>query len=183
MIHNREELREILKREGLDYLGIGKNRMNKILKLNPDYLIWRFVKALRHAEYHFNTGHTVRYYLWERRKNRLGAKLGISIWCNTIDAGLRIWHYGSVIVNGSCKIGKNCQLHGENCIGNRGKEDAAVPVIGDNVDIGVGAKIIGDIYIASGCTIGANAVVTKSCHEEGAVLVGIPARVIRQETL
>ena len=51
-------------------------------------------------------------------------------------------------------------------------------MIGDNVDIGVGAVIIGNIYIANNVRIGANAVVTKSCYEEGAILVGNPAKTL-----
>ena len=47
---------------------------------------------------------------------------------------------------------------------------------GDNVDIGVGAKIIGGVTIADNIKIGANAVVTKSFYEEGITLVGVPAR-------
>ncbi|MCO4605885.1 Serine acetyltransferase [Streptococcus infantarius subsp. infantarius] len=64
-----------------------------------------------------------------------------------------------------------------NCIGNSGSEKQA-PIIGNNVDIGVGAKIIGDVKIADNITIGANAVVTKSCTIEGATLVGVPAKVM-----
>lgn len=50
------------------------------------------------------------------------------------------------------------------------------PQIGNNVEIGVGAKVIGNITIADNIKIGANAVVTKSFDEEGITLVGIPAR-------
>lgn len=78
------------------------------------------------------------------------------------------------------KIGKNCQFHGNNCVGNKGVLDEAAPRLGDNVEIGVGAKIIGDIYIADGVKIGANAVVVKSCYNKGATLVGIPALEVRK---
>lgn len=71
-------------------------------------------------------------------------------------------------------------MHGMNCIGNKGVANSGVPVIGDNVNIGVGAKIVGDVYIADDVSIGANAVVTKSCYEKGEVLVGIPAKNIGQ---
>ena len=67
-----------------------------------------------------------------------------------------------------------------NCIGNKGIADSGVPVIGNNVNIGVGAKIIGDIYIADNVCIGANAVVTESCHVEGATLIGVPAKMIKK---
>ena len=48
-------------------------------------------------------------------------------------------------------------MHGDNCIGNNGKDDEC-PIIGSHVDIGVGAKILGGVHIADNCTIGAGAV-------------------------
>lgn len=51
----------------------------------------------------------------------------------------------------------------------------ASPTIGNNVYIGPGAKIFGDIQIADGVKIGANAVVNKSCLHKNAILVGVPA--------
>ena len=62
-----------------------------------------------------------------------------------------------------------------NCIGNKGTVNSGVPILGSNVNIGVGAKIIGDIRIANDVTIAANAVVVKTCNEIGATLLGIPA--------
>ena len=49
------------------------------------------------------------------------------------------------------------------------------PRIGNNVDMGVGAKVLGGIPIADDIKIGANAVVTKSFNEAGITIVGIPA--------
>ena len=77
-------------------------------------------------------------------------------------------------MNRGARVGKNCVLHGDNCIGNNGNDNVC-PIIGDNVDIGVGAKIIGNVHIANNVKIGAGAVVIKSCEELGAVLVGVPA--------
>ena len=54
----------------------------------------------------------------------------------------------------------------------------AAPKIGDNVDIGVGAKIIGDITIADNVKIGAGAVIVKSITTPGVTVIGIPGRVI-----
>ena len=84
-----------------------------------------------------------------------------------------------MIISGDAKIGEDCTFHGQACIGNNGSSEAA-PVIGNHVDIGVGARILGDIYIADHVKIGANAVVTKSCYEEGATLVGIPAQILKK---
>ena len=90
---------------------------------------------------------------------------------------------GSVIVNGFASVGKNCRIHGAVCIGNRGigqtdEEKTVSPTIGDNVDIGVGVSIIGDVHIADDTKIGAGAVVVKSCNELGKTLVGVPAHPI-----
>ena len=73
-------------------------------------------------------------------------------------------------------MGKNCILHGANVIGNMGN-DLKAPVIGNNVRLGAGAKVLGDVYIADGVQIGAGAVVLKSCYEEDVLLVGVPAHI------
>lgn len=183
MINSMRELQECLSIEKELYVGGNKNMIKLALLQDHDYLLWKYVRSLRFTEYHYNLSHRFRYWLWQRIKNRRGARLGITIWRNAIDSGLRIWHYGSIIVNGHARIGKNCQLHGDNCIGNKGDFDQSAPTIGDNVDIGVGAKIIGGIYIADNIKIGANAVVTKSCYEQGSVLVGAPAKIIKRGSL
>lgn len=139
-----------------------------------NYLIWKYLYFLRREEAASNK---LTQYYWRRRKNDLGAKLGIIIYAGTCGKGLRIWHYGSTIISGDAKIGENCTFHGQACIGNDGSSTVA-PVIGNNVDIGVGAKIIGDITIADGVRIGAGAVVIKSCLEAGATLVGVPAKIL-----
>ena len=179
VIKTKSQLKSVLQKEKSLYLSSDPRMV--VLKWatrNHDYLLWKYVRALRYVEFYANTKNTIMFYWWDRKKNILGSRLGISMWHNSADEGLRIWHYGSVIVNANARLGKNCQLHGENCIGNKGTTDKGVPVIGDNVDIGVGAKIIGDVHIANGVKIGANAVVTKSCDVENATLVGIPAKMI-----
>lgn len=55
------------------------------------------------------------------------------------------------------------------------------PKIGDNVYIGPGAVLFGDIEIADNCWIGANAVVNKSFLEPYSVIVGVPGKVVRKE--
>ena len=70
---------------------------------------------------------------------------------------------------------KNCKLHGNNCIGNKGNSNET-PVIGDNADLGFGSVVIGNVRIANNVTVGANAVVTKSFDEDGSVIVGVPAK-------
>lgn len=104
----------------------------------------------------------------------------------------------SVVLPPSVVVGKNVVLgysglgsviHARAVIGNRvvigagitigGKSPhVEVPVIGDDVDIGAGARILGPIRVGQGAVVGANAVVVKDVPA-GAVVAGVPARVIR----
>lgn len=145
----------------------------KILR-EHEFYIYKYQKLLRKEEQSNNLFLKA---FFRRRKNILGAKLGIYIPENVFEKELHIWHYGSIIVNQGSKVGKNCILHGMNCIGNNGINNVC-PVIGNNVDIGIGAKIIGNVYIADGVKIGSGAIVVNSCYEKNATMVGIPARII-----
>ena len=118
------------------------------------------------------------YFFARRRKNKLGRLLGIEMWENSFDRGLKIWHTGNIVINGKSQIGKNCILHGNNCIGNSGLSSKC-PRLGDNVRLGFGATIIGDVEIANNVTIAAGAVVVSSCLQENAVLAGIPAKCVK----
>jgi serine O-acetyltransferase len=95
-----------------------------------------------------------------------------------IGPGLRIYHFGCIILNSDTIIGKNCTIRQGVTIGNR-KEDHDVPEIGDYVDIGAGAKILGKIKIGNNVKIGANAVVITDVPDN-CVVVGIPARIINK---
>ncbi|MBO5239348.1 MAG: serine O-acetyltransferase [Lachnospiraceae bacterium] len=104
-------------------------------------------------------------------------KYSFSIPANVFGAGLRINHIcGGIIINPNCKIGDWCDIHQGVNIGQ--SIDGKCPEIGSNVYIGPGAKIFGNICIADDVMIGANAVVTKSIYEKGAVVGGVPAKLI-----
>ncbi len=82
-----------------------------------------------------------------------------------IGKGLRIHHFGGIIFHPSTEIGDNCTIYHEVTIGDTGGYGRAAN-IGNNVLIGAGAKIIGEIMIGNNCIIGANAVVTKDMPED-----------------
>jgi serine O-acetyltransferase len=94
---------------------------------------------------------------------------------DNIEGGLYIAHPVGCVIKPK-KIGKNCTIIASVTIGMR--NEWAFPRIGDNVFIGAGARILGDITIGDGAVIGANAVVIKDVPA-GATVVGIPARVVR----
>lgn len=155
-----------------------KTKMRLYIIKDHWVVIRKYLSYLRQQEYymaHYGFLGKLISLFYARKKNKLGLRLGFHIPANVLGIGATIYHHGAIVINGDAKIGKNCVLHGMNCIGNNGESKGA-PVIGDNVDIGVGASIIGDIAIADGVKIGAGAVVIKNCIEPGATLVGIPAK-------
>lgn len=103
---------------------------------------------------------------------------GISISTQArIGCGLYINHFGSIFVGASI-IGENCNLSHEVTIGVAGRgEKRGLPVVGDRVYFGAGAKVVGLVTIGNDVAIGANAVVTHDLAD-CAVAVGAPAAVI-----
>ena len=183
MIDTYKKCRMIIKneRKRRNEIICGSRFINSITYEHESRL-GKYQKLLRIDELLSNTakGPVKLLQLWYRwRKNRLGEKLGITISRNVFDEGLIIWHYGYVVVNGQARVGKNCSLHGNNCIGNDGISPEA-PVIGDNVDIGAGAMIIGNVRVADNVKIGAGAVVVKSIDEPGVTAVGVPAHIVKK---
>ena len=179
MIKNYSELRNAIKLEkSIYYPKRKKDRFQAVLLHEHEHAIYNYMKMLRKAEYFYNNRKNplflLGYIIMERRKNLLGQKLGIFIGNNAAAPGLKIFHYGTVIINADARIAENCKLHGNNCIGNNGKDNNC-PIIGKNVDIGFGAQVIGNVTIADDVIIGSGAIVVKDCHTKGAVLVGIPA--------
>ncbi|MGA2552067.1 MAG: DapH/DapD/GlmU-related protein [Burkholderiaceae bacterium] len=86
--------------------------------------------------------------------------------------GFILIHPIGVVINSATRGGRNVWVESSVVIGdNRGRS----PVIGDDVFIGSGAKIIGGVQIGSGARIGANAVVLHDVAP-GSTVVGIPAR-------
>lgn len=92
-----------------------------------------------------------------------------------IGGGLFIQH-GFATMIAAKSIGENCWINQQVTIGYNGHEDP--PVIGKNVMITCGAKVLGNIAIGDGAIIGANAVVIRDV-EPGAVMGGVPAKKIR----
>ncbi|WFS25215.1 serine O-acetyltransferase [Rhizobium rhododendri] len=93
-----------------------------------------------------------------------------------IGAGLRIWHFGGIFIHPNSIIGANCTLRQGVTIGNR-TNDGGAPVIGDDVEIGAYAQILGPVKIGSGAKIGAMSVVLTDLPS-GCTAVGNPARII-----
>lgn len=146
---------------------------------SEQYVLSKYVRTLRKEEYYsFYKSNKVLKYYYKRKKNILSQKLGFFIHAGNFGAGLKIYHYGSIILHPMARIGKNCTIHGNCCIGSKGVFPDEAPVIGDNVDIGQGAQILGGITIADGVKIGAGAIVTKSILEPNVTVISVSTRII-----
>ncbi len=165
-ITSRQALREWLSYEKEYYLRHSRK-------------IYYYIKALRKYEYYSNllssgkktaligyAFNRVRYLFW-------GTLFGYEIPPNTCGKGLKIGHIGSVVINSTSIVGKNCTIIGNVCLGSvwGGKG----PIIGDNVELGYGSIVVGNVKIGSNSFVGSGAVVTKDFPEEGVKLVGVPA--------
>lgn len=96
-----------------------------------------------------------------------------------IGKGTRFGYGGmGIVLHRRAKIGANCIIAQQVTVGGRSKKPE-VPVIGDYVYIGAGAKILGPVTIGNQVVVGANAVVIEDVPD-GTVAAGVPARIIRR---
>ena len=111
--------------------------------------------------------------------NKLNSAFGNAVIGRGADfgPGFVLFHSNGVVINKSVRGGSNVHLHHEVTIG--GDVAGNAPVLGCNIDIGAGAKIIGGVTIGDGARVGANAVVVHDVAA-GSTVVGIPAKPVRQ---
>lgn len=188
-VKNKSELQHILKKENRlyrDYMFkslpmylLGKLKNENVIQ------IMKWQRLSRICDYHDYCYHKLGLkfhyliYLWYlRRRNNLGNRIGLEMSTTFIGSGLVIYHFNNVI-NGNAIIGENCHIHGTVVIGNKGDGYQGCPVIGNNVMIGAGARIIGDVFIADNIKIAAGAVVVNSFYEKGITIGGIPAHKLK----
>lgn len=100
---------------------------------------------------------------------------GIELPCEAeLGKNFIIDHFGGIIISGYAKFGDNCRIRNGVVVGLKNIEEKIAPQIGNNVDIGAGAKILGNIKIGNNVNIGANAVVLTDVPDN-AIAVGVPA--------
>jgi serine O-acetyltransferase len=91
---------------------------------------------------------------------------------------VKFGHSGlGVVINSNVKIGDNCLIGTNVTIGGSNK-NPVVPVLGNNVYVATGAKLIGAITIGNNVVVAANAVVTKNVPDN-VLVAGVPAKIIK----
>jgi serine O-acetyltransferase len=107
---------------------------------------------------------------------------GIELPCEVeIGRNFVIDHFGGIVISGYAKFGDNCRIRNGVVVGLQRVDDPCAPVIGNNVDIGSGAKVLGPIKIGNNVVIGANAVVIRDVPDN-CIAAGVPAVVKQRST-
>lgn len=160
-----------------------KNKLKSIITKNYTDRYWVLRK-----KYQSSSNTLLRWYYYcqlKRLESRCCADLGVSYHdASSQFASKPILPHGlnGIVISRKCVIGKNVTILHQVTIGTKittekstSKEDTLAPIVGDNVYIGSGAKIIGNIRIGNSVLIGANAVVTKDIPDNYTA-VGNPAK-------
>lgn len=103
---------------------------------------------------------------------------GIELPCEaTLGRRFRIDHFGGIVISGDAVFGDDCVIRNGVTVGLKHTGQRGAPTLGNRVDIGAGAKILGAIHIGDDVLIGANAVVLTDVPSN-CIAVGVPARVL-----
>ena len=119
----------------------------------------------------------ISYFIMNRVKRKTGAEVHPA---STIGKFLLIDHGVGVVIGETSIIGNNCTIYQGVTLGGTGKEQGKRhPTIGDNVMIGAGAKVLGNIYVGDNVKVGANAVVLENITSSNTV-VGCKGKVVKR---
>ena len=100
---------------------------------------------------------------------------GIELPCEVqLGRGFVIEHSGGIVISGYARFGNNCRIRNGVVVGLARIEEPGAPQLGDDVDVGAGAKLLGNIRIGNHVRIGANAVVIRDVPDH-CTAVGVPA--------
>lgn len=99
----------------------------------------------------------------------------------TLGENLKLPHQGNgVVIGPDTVIGDNVTIYQHVTLGAKANgESYSAPIIGNNVMLGAGCVILGNVSIGNNCLIGANAVVTENVPDNCTV-VGIPGKIIKR---
>lgn len=182
MINSKDDLKEYIRADEVRYGVMRKPAILGWFLGDEGYVVKKYLRLLRKLEYYTNKKKKVWdyvpfiYYFLRFRRARI--KTGIQLNVNTIGKGLYIPHYaGGIYANCVC-MGENCIISSGCVLGNKGGVNGGKPTIGNNVEITIGAKIIGGVFIGDNVIIAPNSVVIKDVPNN-AIVSGIPAKIIK----
>ena len=182
-IRTKDQLKEYLDVEMADYRVTNPRQLvARVFLTSERAILGKHIKLLRTTEYHVNTGHKLRALWYNARLMKFQIRYGMRIPVNSCGKGLSIAHAAPCGVTAGTSVGENFRLHMLAWAVGDGT-DEGVPTIGDDVILGVGAKIVGKVTVADHISIGANSVVTKDFLEPNCTIAGVPARKLKNTSV
>lgn len=150
--------------------------------VRESFYVRKYLLVLRKLEYytnvrtHFGGGYLMRIYYTIKWK-RLSNKYGIYIHPNTVGKGLYIPHFNGGIQLNCISMGDFCSVSSGVVVGNKGSQDNRA-IIGNNVGLTIGCKVIGKVVLGNNVIVAPNSVVIKDVPTN-AVVSGVPAKIIK----
>lgn len=142
----------------------------------PDHVM-DYLRHMRYFSYYSAHRKTIsgklRYFWHKARYYKLGLKLGYSIGCDCFGYGLRLPHYGSIVVGKSNRIGPYAMLFPASCIVDEASE------IGEAFFLAHGAVLSKQVRLGHQVVVAANSVMNVSCEEGCAIFAGSPAKKVK----
>lgn len=136
------------------------------------YTFWMRITRYSYKKFFLLPMFLISYLILQHYKYKFGIQIPFR--CD-IGEGFNVCHFNCIVVHTKVIIGKNCFISQGVTIG---ISKDKVPLIGDNVYIAAGAKVIGGITVGNNVTIGANCVVTKDIPDN-VVVVGVPGHIVK----
>ena len=181
MIQTKEDLRYYISRDRARYNVSTKRLLLGWFLHGEAYQAIRYLKALRYCEYYTNNKKKGFYYklmatYYRLKMKRLGNIYRIKIDLNLCAPGVRLVHLNGGIRMAGKSIGENLTISTGCLIGRNGKK---LPTVGNNVELCVGAKIIGEINVGNNVIVAPNSVVIKDVPDN-CIVSGVPAIIIKR---
>lgn len=181
MILTKADLREYIKADDARYT-LRKPAILGWFMGDEGYVVKKYLHLLRYLEYYTNKKKKlwdyIPYTYFFLRFRRARIKTGIQLNVNTIGKGLYIPHFAGGIYANCVSMGEGCIITTGCVLGNKG--GASGPTIGNNVEIAVGAKVIGNVNVGDNAVIAPNTVVVKDVPTN-AIVSGVPAKIIKMK--
>lgn len=152
--------------------------------VRESYYVRKYLKVLRKLEYYQchssgNIFNKALFFFYSLRHQQLSNKYKIYIQPHTVGKGLYIPHFAGGLYLNCVKMGDYCTVSSNVIIGNKGSQDNRA-LIGNNVELTVGSKVIGKVNIGDNAIVCPNSVVIKNVPAN-CIVSGVPAVIIKRK--